>query len=70
MMKNSLRLPGFEGWSHEYAAVSVSPGGLDAVRNYIINQKEHHKVHDFLDEYRSMLSGEKLERFNQSWFDE
>ncbi len=69
MMKNSLRLPGFEGWSHEYAAVSVSPGGLDAVRNYIINQKEHHKVHDFLDEYRSMLSGEKLEQFSESWFD-
>ena len=70
MMKRSLDLPGFVGWSREYAALSVSQEGVDAVKNYITNQKEHHKVTQLIDEYRSMLSDERRERFDAAWFDQ
>ena len=70
MIKTSLGLPGFDGWAREYAAISVSPNALDAVINYIINQKEHHKVVPMLDEYRSMLCSDKSQRLSPDWFDQ
>lgn len=70
MIKRSLNLPGFLGWSREYAALSVSPDAVDSVSRYITNQKEHHKVTELLDEYRSMLTGDRLLRFEATWFDQ
>jgi putative transposase len=42
-------------WADEYFAVSVSNDKLDKVREYIRNQKEHHKKTTFLDEYNAFL---------------
>ena len=42
-------------WQDGYAAVSVSPSQLAAVKKYIANQAEHHRVHRFEDEYFALL---------------
>ena len=69
MIKNTLHLPGFQGWSREYAALSVSRDGLESVKQYIINQKEHHTKLSFLEEYYLMMSEEERAAFKESWFD-
>ena len=43
-------------WQAGYGAFAVEPNSLDMVREYIANQKEHHKVVSFQDEYRKFLS--------------
>jgi len=30
-------------WQRGYSAVSVSPGGIDRVKSYIVSQPEHHR---------------------------
>ncbi len=52
--KNKLIKEHFE-WADEYFAVSVSEDKLEAVRNYIVNQEEHHRKITFLEEYNSFL---------------
>lgn len=37
------KFPMFEGWGSEYYASTLSQSQQDAVRQYIMNQKEHHK---------------------------
>lgn len=43
-------------WQDEYIAVSVSESMVDNVRGYIRNQKEHHRVKSFADEYQEFLN--------------
>lgn len=45
----------FEGWSKEYAAFSYAYRDKDLIVNYIMKQKEHHKVKTFAEEYRAFL---------------
>ena len=42
-------------WQDEYFAVSVSESQLDAVRNYIKDQEEHHKHKTFQQEYEEFI---------------
>ena len=49
--KNNLTPSKFE-WSDEYYAVSVGKDKLPVVRNYIANQKEHHRKQTFMEEYQ------------------
>ncbi|MGQ1788447.1 IS200/IS605 family transposase [Saccharicrinis sp. GN24d3] len=42
-------------WQKGYGAFSVNPSQIDVVRNYIINQNEHHKNKSFKDEYSAFL---------------
>lgn len=42
-------------WQDEYFAVSVSESGVDAVREYILNQEEHHKMKTFRKEYDEFI---------------
>jgi putative transposase len=42
-------------WQQSYAAFSVSPSNLEALRNYIDAQEEHHKRLLFQDEQRNLL---------------
>ena len=39
-------------WQDGYAAFSVSASNLDALRNYILNQPDHHKKVNYKDELR------------------
>ncbi|HHT22925.1 MAG TPA: IS200/IS605 family transposase [Bacteroidales bacterium] len=43
------------GWQDEYFAVSVSESMLETVRNYIINQENHHKKKTFTQEYDEFI---------------
>jgi putative transposase len=42
-------------WQAGYGMFSVSAGDLDAVRQYIASQEEHHRKTTFQDEFRMML---------------
>lgn len=55
--------PGFSGfhWQDGYGAFSVSPAHVEAVREYIANQEEHHKQESFQDEFRRVLKLYRVE---------
>lgn len=42
-------------WQDEYIALSVSESGIEKVRQYILNQEEHHKKKTFNQEYEEFL---------------
>ncbi|MCX8532041.1 IS200/IS605 family transposase [Chryseobacterium luquanense] len=42
-------------WQSGYGAFSVNPTEIEVVKNYIINQQDHHKTKSFQDEYRAFL---------------
>ena len=42
-------------WQEGYAAFTVSASSLDAVRKYIANQEQHHRVKSFREELLEML---------------
>jgi len=42
-------------WQEGYAAFTVSPSAIDAVRHYIANQEAHHAKHKFIDELKDLL---------------
>lgn len=42
-------------WQEGYFAFSIGESGVDALRDYIANQKEHHARIDFKDEIRQFL---------------
>lgn len=62
--KQNLIKPKFE-WQDEYIALSVSESGIAKVRQYILNQEEHHKTKTFLEEYDDFL---KIHGFNKNDF--
>jgi len=49
-----LNYPNFY-WQDGYGAFSVSNSGVDAVKKYILNQKQHHKKVSFIDEYKRLM---------------
>ena len=52
-----LKTQGLEtfGWQNGYAAFSVGPKDLPALKNYIDRQEEHHRTRTFREEYRALL---------------
>jgi hypothetical protein len=42
-------------WQDGYGGFSVSSSGIDGLRRYILNQKEHHKNLSAIDEYKKLL---------------
>ncbi len=60
--KNKLTNKKFE-WQDEYFALSVSVSQIDKVREYIINQEDHHKKKTFQEEYEEFISKYGFERF-------
>jgi REP element-mobilizing transposase RayT len=56
----SPRYAGFH-WQSGYGAFSVSQSAVATVRNYIRNQREHHRGKPFEDEYRAMLEKHGME---------
>ena len=47
-------LAGFE-WQDGYGAFTVSKSQLPEVIEYAANQREHHRVRSFQEEYRALL---------------
>jgi putative transposase len=48
-------------WQDEYIALSVSNSAIDNVREYILNQEEHHKKKTFTEEYNEFLIANNFE---------
>jgi len=48
-------VPGKFSWQTGYAAFSVDHEGVGAVRQYILNQDDHHRRMSFNDELEAML---------------
>jgi putative transposase len=42
-------------WQSGYGGFAVSESNIDTVREYIANQREHHRVKSFEEEYRAFL---------------
>lgn len=54
---NKSELSGLKlNWQKEYFAVSVSESNVANVRNYILNQEEHHKKKTWEDEYNEFIT--------------
>lgn len=53
--KHNLCATKFE-WQTNYFAASVSHSGIDAVREYIKKQEEHHKIKTFAEEYEAFMN--------------
>ena len=49
------------GWQDGYAAFTVSESASDRVRRYIQNQKQHHRVIGFREEFERLLQRHGLE---------
>lgn len=47
--------PEFDGWGEGYGSFTVSYSDIDRVKNYIINQEEHHSRVNTDVEYRNLL---------------
>jgi putative transposase len=58
--EQSLDLKGFY-WQNGYGAFSVSQSAVENVREYIRNQREHHKKVTFQDELRAFLKRYEIE---------
>jgi REP element-mobilizing transposase RayT len=54
-MKESGKFPDFEGWQNGYGAFTYSIKQKDIIINYIKNQKEHHKMESFFEEFKRLL---------------
>lgn len=53
-------MPSFE-WQKGYAAFTVSYSQIAAVQHYIRNQREHHRVKSFQEEYIGFLERHHIE---------
>ena len=42
-------------WQAGYGAFSIGQSGVNALKIYIANQKEHHRIKTFQDEFREFL---------------
>ncbi len=48
-------------WQSGYAAYTVSYSVLERLKEYVVNQEEHHKRETFEEEYRRFLNATKTE---------
>ncbi len=60
-MKECRKFPEFEGWQDGYGAFTYSVREKDMIINYIKNQKAHHKIENFYDEYKRLLIENDIE---------
>lgn len=54
-LKQNPLFPMFAGWGEGYAAFTYAYDDIETVKNYIRNQKEHHRGLSFADEYRKLI---------------
>ena len=59
--KQQVYFPQFSGWGKEYGAFSCSCRDKERIVSYIINQRQHHQMSSFEEEYRQMLKLSGLE---------
>lgn len=65
-LRQNPKFPMFSGWGEGYACFTYAFEDLDTVKNFIRNQKEHHRVETFANEYRRLIESQGIkidERF-------
>ena len=55
LLNENNKFPKWNGWQEGYGAFTYSVKDIPSVKQYIINQKEHHKKVSFIEEYRQWL---------------
>lgn len=48
--------PRFSGWGDSYAGFSYAERDKEMIRQYIMQQKEHHRKYSFRDEYVALMN--------------
>lgn len=48
-------------WQNGYGAFSVNPSEIEVVKNYILNQEEHHRKKSFQEEFMAFLKKYNVE---------
>ncbi|MBA2527227.1 MAG: transposase [Pyrinomonadaceae bacterium] len=48
-------------WQAGYLGLTVSPSQIERVKNYVLNQEEHHRRQTFQQEYLEMLELSAIE---------
>ena len=66
-MKKSGNFLDFDAWQEGYGAFTYSIKEKDVIINYIKNQKEHHKIENFYDEFKRLIVENGIE-FNDKYF--
>lgn len=51
-------------WQNGYGAFSVNPAQIARVKQYIVNQHEHHKIKSFQEEHRMFLTNTTFHLMN------
>ena len=57
-------------WQHGFGAFTCNPAELDTIINYIKNQKEHHKIKSFKEEYIDLLNFNNIDYKTEYLFDD
>ena len=60
-IKNENIFPDFNGWQDGYGAFTYSISAKDNLIEYVKNQKKHHQIVSFRDEYISLLKEHGIE---------
>lgn len=55
LKQHPSEFPKFDGWGKSYCALTYSESDKQKVRDYIVNQKEHHKTVSLKGEYEALL---------------
>ena len=67
MLKHTIGFEQFTGWSEGYAALTYSLRDKNMLINYIKNQREHHKIFSFKNEYITTLKQMGLYLDERDW---
>jgi len=60
-LKENPHFPQFSGWGQSYAAFTYSHADIPIVKNYIIDQKNHHRGVTLDSELRELMAREGVE---------
>jgi putative transposase len=60
-LKAHEKFPDFDGWAEGYASFTISHNDRNRVIEYVKNQKEHHKIETFKEEYIRSLKENGIE---------
>jgi len=66
-IKSENLFPNFSGWQDGYGAFTYSIGDKDRLIKYVKNQKEHHIIKTFKEEFIDLLKDHGIE-FNKKYF--
>lgn len=69
-LKSNINFPRFYAWGAKYAAFTIGRTELEMVKNYIANQKEHHKKIKFEDEYLQLIQEQGIIIDEKYWLKE